>query len=358
MAAERVQSLDAVRAIAIFAVLFVHAGMPGFEAGWLGVDLFFALSGFLITTLLLSEHARTGGIAYGGFLLRRALRLMPAYLLYVSVVTYGIWGWAGSVRSDHGGWTPLGYTLSLWTYANNFAPQGGLWNGQIVAVHLWSLAVEQQYYLVWPLVVIALAARPRALLLAGSVLTIASIAAFVFTPPGLYKMSLLPTRGFTLVLSSTAAVAAFHGRERLASLPWRGITFAGMVLVLIAFGLSASHAWTEGEVRDRLLPLLSLCFVAWTVALWYLPLPRRLAPWMLHPAVRYVGEVSYGVYLYHELVRVAVWSYAKPAMASWPAAAGYLTRLAIYIGLSIALAALSYEGMERRFLAMRLRFAR
>ena len=85
-----VRSLDGVRAIAIIGVLLTHAGAPLFEAGWLGVDLFFALSGFLITTLLLEEHARVGAISYKDFLARRALRLMPAYLLYVAVMTYGI----------------------------------------------------------------------------------------------------------------------------------------------------------------------------------------------------------------------------------------------------------------------------
>lgn len=353
---QHVQGLDAVRAIAIVGVLLVHAGTPGFQAGWLGVDLFFALSGFLITTLLLSEHERSGDISYRRFLMRRFLRLVPAYLLYVVVVTYGIWGWSGSVRTETDGWTATGYTIALWTYVNNFAPLGGIWNGQVVTLHLWSLAVEQQYYLIWPLMVIGLAKRPKALLAAAAVLSLAAVVTFALTPDSLYKASLLPTRGFTLVLASTAAIAAMQYRHLIPQLPWKLIHIVGGALVLIAFGLSAADVWSENQVRDRLLPALSTVFVLWIVRLWYLPLPPRTAPFLLNPAIRYVGEISYGIYLYHQLIRIAIWYYGKPIMADWPSSLGYITRLLLYIGVSIAVATLSYELFEKRFLKMRGRF--
>ncbi|MBX3621800.1 MAG: acyltransferase [Rhizobacter sp.] len=352
-----VDSLDGVRTLAILAVMFVHAGTPGFQSGWLGVDLFFALSGFLITTLLLQEHARNGRISYSDFLVRRALRLMPAYLLYVALMTYGIWGWPGSVTSAHGGWTPLGYTVALWTYAVNFAPSGGIWNGQDVTIHLWSLAVEQQYYLIWPIIVIALAHRPRQLLLAGCVVTGATLLAFVLrTDDGLYKTSMLFTRGFTLAMASTLAIAAYQNRDRVKAWPWRWITVVGVIVVIMAFGLAATHRWTEAQVRANLLPLLSLVFSLWITSLWYCPLPKRLGGFLLNPAVQYIGKVSYGVYLYHELVRVAVWHYGKPLMESWPTSVGYLTRLVVYVALSVLVAALSYEFIEKSFLKLRKRF--
>jgi peptidoglycan/LPS O-acetylase OafA/YrhL len=239
---------------------------------------------------------------------------------------------------------------------NNFAPLGGIWNGQVVTLHLWSLAVEQQYYLIWPLMVIGLARRPKALLLTAATLSLAAVLTFVLTPDSLYKASLLPTRGFTLVLASTAAIAAAQYRHAIAELPWRLINILGAVLVLIAFILSASNVWSENQVRDRLLPALSTVFVLWIVRLWYLPLLPSTAPFLLNPAIRYIGEISYGIYLYHQLVRVAIWHFGKPAMADWPATLGYVTRLLLYIGLSIAVAALSYELFEKRFLRMRGRF--
>lgn len=352
-----VQSLDGVRAFAIIAVLLTHAGMPGFEAGWIGVDLFFALSGFLITTLLLQEQDRVGSISYKDFLVRRALRLMPAYLVYVAAMTYGIWGWSGSVRSDHGGWTPEGFTLALWTYAVNFAPAGGIWNGQDITLHLWSLAVEQQYYLIWPLVVIALVPFPRRLFAVGCVLTGAALLAFVFwSDDGLYKTSMLFTRGFTLAMASTCAVAAYQQRQRIGQWPWHWFGIPGVAVVALAFVLSALHLWTHEKVLSNLLPFMSVAFVLWITGLWYRPLSPWLAPIMLNPTIQYIGKVSYGIYLYHELVRVIVWVVAKPLMSAWPTSLGYGFRLMLYIALSVALAALSYELMEKKFLKLRKAF--
>jgi peptidoglycan/LPS O-acetylase OafA/YrhL len=77
---------------------------------------------------------------------------------------------------------------------------------------------------------------------------------------------------------------------------------------------------------------------------------------MLNPIVQYVGKVSYGVYLYHELVRVAVWYFGKPLMQAWPASMGYVVRLAVYIVLSVVVAAISYECIEKNFLKLRRRF--
>ena len=348
-----------MRTIAILAVMLVHAGTPGFQAGWIGVDLFFALSGFLITTLLLQENERLGRISYADFLVRRGLRLMPAYFLYAAILTVGLWAWPGSVLSEHGGWTPGGYTAALWTYTINFAPMGGLWNGQEIAVHLWSLAVEQQYYLVWPLVVIAFARRPQRLLAAGALLTGATLLAFLLMPDGdPWKASMLFTRGFTLALASTLAVACHQRRTGAAGWRWGWAAWPGGAVVLLAFALSAAHVWPEERVRAVLLPFMSLAFALWVAWLWYRPLSPRLAPLLLNPVVQYIGKVSYGVYLYHELVRVAVWHVGKPLMAGWPSSLGYVVRLLLYAALSVAVAALSYELVEKRFLALRSLFRR
>lgn len=347
-----------MRTLAIVAVMLVHAGTPGFQAGWIGVDLFFALSGFLITTLLLQEHERLGRISYRDFLIRRGLRLMPAYFLYVAILTWGLWGWSGSVLSEHGGWSPAAYTTALWTYAINFAPKGGIWNGQEIAVHLWSLAVEQQYYLVWPLAVIGLGSHPRRLLVAGCVLTGVTLVAFVLTPQGHALAFSLFTRGFTLAMSSTLAVACHQRRAGAAQWRWGWAAWPGVAVIVLAFALSASRVWSEEQVRAVLLPFMSLAFALWVAWLWYRPLSPRIAPFLLNPVVQYVGKVSYGVYLYHELVRVAVWHFGKPLMLGWPTSLGYVVRLLLYGALSVAVAALSYELVEKRFLALRGLFRR
>jgi peptidoglycan/LPS O-acetylase OafA/YrhL len=283
---------------------------------------------------------------------------MPAYLLYVAVMTYGIWGWSGSVRTPHGSWTPEGYTVALWTYAVNFAPMGGLWNGQEVTVHLWSLAVEQQYYLVWPLVIVALAARPSRLLVVAIAITLIELAAFVFWPgDGLFKTSMLFTRGFTLALASTCAIAAFHYRERLHAAPHLAVNAIGAVAILLAFAFSTLKIWPHEKILTVLLPFMSFAFAVWIARLWYGPaVPRAVDRLLLNPVMQYIGKVSYGVYLYHELVRVAVWHWGKPMMAAWPSSAGYLVRLAAYLLLSIAVAGLSYELIEKNFLKLRTLF--
>jgi len=109
-------------------------------------------------------------------------------------------------------------------------------------------------------------------------------------------------------------------------------------------------------VLSTLLPFMSVAFALWVTGLWYRPLSPRLAPIMLNPTIQYIGKVSYGIYLYHELVRVIVWYVAKPLMSAWPTSLGYGFRLMLYVALSVALAALSYELMEKKFLKLRKAF--
>ena len=351
-------ALDGIRAIAILVVMFVHAGTPGFKSGWIGVDLFFVLSGFLITTLLAAEIKRTRSLNWRAFMVRRALRLVPAYLVYISIVTACIWWWPGSERTDHGGWSAGMLTAALWTYTINFAPQGGIWNGQELTIHLWSLAVEQQYYLVWPFLMLLFREKPRALLVAATSLGLAFLVAFVLAPPGMMKNAMLFTRGFSIVLGSAAALVFAETGVR-AALP-RGLAplFNGLGLTgLAALAITPYWpGWPEDLVRERFLPLIVPAFALWVGRLWYGPVSPRASQVLRHPGLIYLGKVSYGIYLYHEAVRVLVWHFGKPLMVSWPLAAGYLTRTAVYLIVSVLLAAASYEWIEKRFLQMSGRF--
>ncbi|HEV7535564.1 MAG TPA: acyltransferase, partial [Acidimicrobiia bacterium] len=154
-----VRPLDGLRAVAVLLVLGYHAGVPGFVGGRAGVDMFFVLSGFLITSLLLDEHRLTGGIRLGAFYARRALRLYPALLVAVTgALTLAFLKMpvfhasAASLRDTlHG----IPFTLF---YTMNVARATGWTNGGLLG-HAWSLAIEEQFYLVWPVAVILLFRR-------------------------------------------------------------------------------------------------------------------------------------------------------------------------------------------------------
>jgi len=350
-------ALDGLRALAIIGVMLVHAGAPGFRSGWIGVDLFFVLSGFLITTLLSMESAASGTIAYGPFMARRALRLMPAYFLYAIFITLLVWWWPGSVRSENGGWDAAGFTAAIWTYTINFVPQGGVWNGQDLTVHLWSLAVEQQYYLVWPVIILALHSRGAVLRQVAVWLAVASTLTFVLTPDSLYKNDMLYTRGFSLVVASALALWVFHrpGLVRHAAFN-RAVDGVGAVLLVGLAAAPYALGWPESRMHEVFIPLLVPVFAFWIARLWNAGGDSAARRLLQARSLVYIGKISYGVYLYHEAIRVAVWFTMKPWMAHWPAGAGFVIRMAVYFALSFALAALSYEFFEKKFLRLADRF--
>ncbi len=180
--------LDGMRAVAVLAVMVYHANADWLPGGYLGVEIFFVISGYLITLLLIAEHERSGKVSLGQFWLRRARRLLPALGLMLSMVTIytAVFqpGALGQLRGDVvAGLTYVTNWYQIWvgqgyTAAGDFAPLR----------HLWSLAVEEQFYLIWPLVMMAILARgSRNLLRAAQWLVICAVAVTVisvvaFTP--------------------------------------------------------------------------------------------------------------------------------------------------------------------------------
>ena len=153
-------ALDGLRALAVAAVVAYHLGFGWASGGFLGVDLFFVISGYLITTLLLSERAATGRIALGDFWVRRFRRLVPPLVVMVAVVIVAtrIWGvpeqWA-SIRGDAIG--TLAYVANWWYIIGGESYLDTLL-GPSPLRHTWSLAVEEQWYLLWPMAVAGLLA--------------------------------------------------------------------------------------------------------------------------------------------------------------------------------------------------------
>lgn len=231
---ERVGALDGIRALAVFLVLLFHVGMPGFSGGYLGVDVFFVLSGFLITTLLLRDIVAHGRIDLARFWARRMARLMPAAVLLFLVV--GLWSLTAAPAFRRAG---LGAdTLWCLLYVGNwhFIASGSyfVYDGTTSPlVHLWSLGVEEQFYVVWPLVLQAVA-----LLLAG-------------VSAGRHALRDLPgarQRSTTAVMLTGGALAA-------ASIWWMTQTY-------LAAGPDRAYMGTDTKVFE---PLLGAVFAAATL---------------------------------------------------------------------------------------------
>ncbi len=156
-----VPALDGIRAIAVVLVLAFHANLPGFRGGRAGVDVFFVLSGFLITSLLLVEHDRRDKIDLRSFWMRRALRLYPALIVAIAGALFLAWlkmpVFGATNRSFLETLKAVPFTLF---YTMNI-PRAAGWSGGGMLGHAWSLAIEEQFYLIWPVVAVALLKRRR-----------------------------------------------------------------------------------------------------------------------------------------------------------------------------------------------------
>ncbi len=313
-------SLDGLRALSVAVVLLYHGGFSWMSGGFFGVEVFFVVSGFLITSLLLDEHDRNDRVAFGQFWRRRARRLFPA--LYAVLLAVGVWtALAGSAEQQSQ------FRRDAWWsifYVNNWGQILGdvpYFAGEPPLLrHLWSLAVEEQWYLVWPLVFVALMRVRLPRHVVGGAVVAAAFVVFVYMfwmesrapttlggPPaafdGLDRTNYLYlstiTRSGGLLLG---AGAAFLWR------PWRWKHAvdapAGRVLDPVAgasvamIGCAAAVASiTAGYVYQWLLPLVSiLSLVAVMVAVHPAATGfRRMMGWM--PLVE-VGKRSYGLYLW------------------------------------------------------------
>ncbi len=350
-----VAGLDGLRGMAILLVMLVHAGMPGLELGWLGVDLFFVISGFLITTLLVGEARRSGGVSLARFWGRRFLRLAPAYWACVGFVTGSIylarWGWTGTAR----GWGPAGYVASLWLYFTNYLPMAGIWEHQAVTGPYWSLAIEEQFYLIWPLVFVGLGARARRAEPAAWALVAAIFAAGFFVDPSALHFRIY-TRGLGIMLGCAVALLAARSGPFTRLLRSGGARVGIAAGCLAVFGASSVLAGglklDERQLHLFVLPAFCAAASLLVAMLWYGP-EDRIASALAWRPLAYVGKISYGIYLYHEFARHLTWTVLLPGLEGWPRPARYGLRVAAFLAISLGLASISYRVLERPFLALK-----
>jgi len=344
-------SLDGIRAIAVVAVLIFHGSSLWLPGGFLGVDVFFVLSGFLITSILLREVETTGKLNFKQFYLRRARRLLPALfaVLIATAIIAMVFAHdaAARVQSD---------IFASLAYITNWA---NIWSGQSyfdaigrppLLQHLWSLAVEEQFYLVWPTVLL-LAYRWRKRF---GVRRVAMIGALVSTllmallsvlgampgdndPSRLYFGS--DTHAMTILVGALLATA-----WRPAALPKRLAPGPTTVMTLLGLASLAAVTWTFLNVDDSSAPLYRGGFLV------FAGLVAVIIAVSTHPAIkagrllgvqplRYLGQRSYGLYLWHW----PIFMVTRPGVdIDWTG----LPAFALQMTLTLIVAELSYRFLE------------
>lgn len=347
----RVPALDGLRGLAVVAVLLFHGGY--LTGGWLGVDLFFVLSGYLITSLLLVEHRSNGAIRLGAFWGRRARRLLPALLLLV--VAVAVYAWIdvaaidlGAVRSDGlatlffvANWHDIVQGASYWD--RGLAPS--------MFAHTWSLAVEEQLYLVWPLVVVfvlrRVTRRPARTVarvaLAGAAVSAAIAIALRANGASLERIYLgTDTRAVAVLLG--AFVAGWRRTTRRSAAQARQLELAAIVG---AVALAAAWWTLDGEAEITYWGglLVASALAALVVAAAADPRSTWLGGLLGVRPLRALGLISYGLYLWHWPVYVV--------LTERRTGLGGVTLLAARMGVTLAIATASWALVERPIRARR-----
>ncbi|HEX4515442.1 MAG TPA: acyltransferase, partial [Polyangiaceae bacterium] len=295
-------ALDGIRGAALLGVLFFHA-QGVLAGGYLGVDLFFVLSGYLITSLLLAEHARTKRIDLGAFWIRRARRLFPALLSLMPAIAFYCWRIAkpdelASLRAE--ALATLGYVAN-WRAIVAHKSYWELFARPSPLEHTWSLAIEEQFYVVWPLVVASVLSRFRARAI--------TYVAIGFAVASMIEMAVLGNAESTsraYMGTDTRATAILAGAALATFVPPRATFDARTVRFLDVLGVFAlaglATAWWKLDGMSPFLYrggfwstqacglALILCAIAGRAS--YVARFMSLAP------LRYVGTISYGLYLW------------------------------------------------------------
>lgn len=336
----RRRDIEGLRAVAVLAVLLFHAGVPGLTGGYVGVDVFFVVSGYLITSLLVSERNATGGISLGDFYSRRARRILPVSSLVAVATLAASWIWLQPLRLT----TLATDVLGVASFSSNlvFAGRGADYLSSSLPPsplqHYWSLGVEEQFYLVWPVLIAVACSRAasrtslaRRVGAAAGTVAVASFVGCMATMNVSQPWAFFSphTRAFELAVGALVAVISVPrtgiDRAVAAALAWTGL--ATIVATVVLFDettrfpgpwaivpVVATAALLRGGEAHRLAPRAAL----------------GLAP------LQWLGSRSYSAYLWH-----------------WPVlivGAAVATRdLTVYEGLGCTAGALVLSELSYRF---------
>jgi peptidoglycan/LPS O-acetylase OafA/YrhL len=359
----RIPALDGIRAIGIVLVLFFHGGFSWAGGGFFGVDVFFVLSGFLITGLLVSEFRQNGHIGLRRFWGHRIRRLVPALLaLLMAVALYAVFfapsDTLGQLRGD---------AVATLIYGNNwhqiFSSQGyfAALATPRPLLHTWSLSIEEQFYLVWPLVVLAVLHFTRSLRVLLTITVVGAVASAlemawlygngsgqsrVYYGTDTRAQALLIGAALAIVLAQPVSRRPAGGPATATSLVRSvslgpvtravmvGLGGAGLAAVgWMAVGESSATTWIY-RGGFGLVALATAAVIACVALVPASPWAQALS-WR---PVRYIGAISYGLYLWHWPIFVAV-DTARTGLTGW-------SLFGVKVGLSVAVAAASFHFLE------------
>lgn len=319
--------IDSLRALAVIAVMLSH-WVPSFPRplnwGLASVFVFFVISGYVITRGLLKEKA-AGGINIPAFYWRRAVRIWPVYYLSIAFI-YFVWP----------GFTNGGMTWHMLFMSNAlFAIKGEF----LFPIHFWSLSVEEQFYLFWPLL----------MLLPARHLTKVCVAMLIVSPLSRWYFAAalhnLPASYFALNSNldclSAGALLAILERERISVPSWVGVAGAALLAALTFAGVMGVHA-----AGDWPMATVFAAISAWLIS--WLDRTPAAAAMLVNPALGYIGKISYGIYIYHLLVGNYLLRTSIGKQSPWAFAI-------ISIGATVAIASVSWHFIERPILSIKTR---
>ncbi|OOG53676.1 acyltransferase [Rhodanobacter sp. C03] len=337
----RIASLDGIRAISIALVFLMHAdGTRGFPAwrisnfvgdlGHLGVTVFFVISGYLITTLLINEFSASGTVSLKDFYARRALRILPAAYVYLLVIAVATWlSWIAIRRVDF---------LAAIAYLTNYDAHRPWYVG-----HLWSLAVEEQFYFLWPLLFVWLGQR-RALFVALAAFLAAPVvraAMHLMIAPGPYRdLEIFPAVADGIAIGCAFAIL----RPRLLAQNWYVRTTASRAMWLLLPLIILINRFDGYTLVDFFGSPLKLVAITVLIEASTRHAATRMGKFLNSAPMIFAGTLSYSLYLWQQ-------PFLNRHLDSW------LTTFPLNIAIAITAAICSYYLVERPFLRMRRRYA-